>query len=564
MFKEVNWKAFVVMGAVVALVCTHWMRAADNAGSLQGVIKDSSGAPVSGAFVKAKNAERRLTFMVISQAQGRYTAANLPAGKYVVQAVGNGNQSVMSSPVDVASGKAATVDLSLTAPQAPTLAASWPGRPPGEGGGEAEAARAPVNLPDGDGKQIVLTKCSVCHDAARIANARFSRARWEESIADMRIYAQGSTVATDLTDPEAKVLLDYVATNFTGSRGRPAMPQPDPNSRLPRTLLQGEAAKYIAVEYELPNAEVEPHEVTVDSEGNGWVSQRRGGHIGRFDPKTFLYTEIAPPPAQSKSLRLNGIVNGPDNKLWFMDGGPNRRWLQYDTKTKEFNVFNTPKLKNGTAGGNTMRVHPNGSVWLNNIGANQVIRLEPATKQFTVWDVPAGVKAGRNATPYGMAIDGAGKVWFIENSMNLMGRVDPVTGKVEEFEIPVKNSVARKGGTDANGNPWIALHGAGKLMKIDYKTTKMTVYSPPTENSGVYSVSVDMKHNLVWFSQQHVDKIARFDPKTETFVEFPLPSAESDMRRIEVDQNNPNRIWWTGNLANRMGYIELIDGSSKM
>jgi streptogramin lyase len=56
-----------------------------------------------------------------------------------------------------------------------------------------------------------------------------------------------------------------------------------------------------------------------------------------------------------------------------------------------------------------------------------------------------------------------------------------------------------------------------------------------------------------------VDKIARFDPRTETWVEFPLVSAESDARRIEVDQNNPNRIWWCGNLSNRVGYIELLN-----
>ena len=245
-----------------------------------------------------------------------------------------------------------------------------------------------------------------------------------------------------------------------------------------------------------------------------------------------------------------------------MDGGPNRRWLQYDTKTKEFNSYSGPKVKMGTTGGNTMRVHPNGTVWLNNIGANQVIRLDPKTKDFTVWDVPAGVKAGKNATPYGMAIDGSGKVWFIENAMNQIGRVDPATGKIDEFPVPLANAVPRKGGTDADGNPWIALHGAGKLMKIDYKTAKMTIFSPPTENAGVYSVCVDLKHNLVWFSEQHVDKIARFDPKTETFVEFPLPYAESDMRRIEVDQNNPNRVWWSGSSSGHMGYVELVDGKN--
>ena len=230
----------------------------------------------------------------------------------------------------------------------------------------------------------------------------------------------------------------------------------------------------------------------------------------------------------------------------------------YDTKTKEFNVFELPKTKTGSASGNTMRIHSNGTVWLNSIAANQVIRLDPATKQFTVFEVPAGIKAGRTANPYGMAISGDDKIWFVENAMNQLGRIDPVTGKIDEFEIPVKNPVARKGGMDSEGNVWVGLHGAGKLMKVDYKTTKMTVYTPPTDDAGVYSVQGDTKSHLVWFSEQHVDKIARFDPATEAFTEFPLADAESDPRRIEIDANNPNRIWWSGDLSGRMGYVELL------
>ncbi len=560
MFKQVNLKVVIVMLAVVAVVCPYLIQAQDNAGSLQGVVKNSSGAPVSGALVKLKNAERRLMFMVITQAQGRYTASNLPAGKYVVQGIGGDYQSELSAPVEVAAGRPATVDLSLTAMRAPQLAGAWPGRLPGQRGGEAEAARgASLSMPEGEGKKIVETKCGVgCHDAQRVVRARYDRGRWEEVIRNMRLYAQGSTLAKDLTDQEAKVVLDYMATNFGPREGR-SRPKPDPNSRLPRTLLQGEATKYIAVEYELPIPDAEPHEVTVDADGNGWVSQRRGGHLGRLDPKTLIYADIAPPPALSKHLRLNAIRIGPNNKLWLVDGGPNRRWLSYDTRAREFSVFELPKTRSGNASGNTMRVHPNGTVWMNSIGANQVIRLDPKTRQFTFFDVPAGVKLGRSASPYGMAIAGDGKIWIAENAVNMMGRIDPATGKIEEFEIPVKDSVPRKMGTDAEGNIWVGLHGAGKLMKIDYKTTKMTVYTPPSEDGGVYLADVDLKHNLIWVSLQHVDKIARFDPKTETWVEFPLASAESDARRIEVDQNNPNRVWWSGNLSNRMGYVEVLN-----
>jgi len=74
-------------------------RAADDNGSVQGVVSNASGQPVAGAFVKLKNAERRLTFMVISQDQGRFEAKDLPVGRYTVQGVGGGFQSAVSAPV---------------------------------------------------------------------------------------------------------------------------------------------------------------------------------------------------------------------------------------------------------------------------------------------------------------------------------------------------------------------------------------------------------------------------------------------------------------------------------
>ncbi len=534
------------------------LHAQDRAGILQGVVKD---APVVGAFVKLHNAERRLTFMVISQEQGSYSINTLPRGKYTAQAVGGDLQSERSAPAEVAPGAVASVNLALTVARAPQLAPAWPGRLPGEQVGEGDEAAASDRLPplpEGEGSEIIKTKCISCHDAQRVIRVRTDRNRSSQIIQNMRAYSQGSTLAKDLTESEAKVLLDYMFANYGPNERAVAKPKPDPNSRLPRTLMTGDALKYIAVEYELPNNRAEPHEVTVDGDANGWVTQRVGGKIGRLDGKALTYSEFVPPPGSSPLNRLNAINRGADNKLWFIDGGPNRRWLNFDPKSQEFTVFELPKLKNGSASGNTMRVHPNCTVWLNSIAANQVIRLDPKTKAFTVYDVPAGVKRGRTVNPYGMAFSGDGKVWFIENAISQMGRLDPATGKIDEFPIPVKNPVARKGGMDSTGNIWVGLHGAGGLMKIDYKTTEMKVYTPPTHDSGLYSVQGDMKSQLVWFSQQHVDQMARFDPKSETFTEFPLANAESDARRIEVDPSNSNRIWWSGNLSGGIGYIELL------
>jgi len=96
-------------------------------------------------------------------------------------------------------------------------------------------------------------------------------------------------------------------------------------------------------------------------------------------------------------------------------------------------------------------------------------------------------------------------------------------------------------------------------VKIDHKTGKMTYYTPPTENNGAYHVVADPKNKVIWVTLQTSDKIARFDPKTETWTEFSLPIVESDARRIDLDPSNPNRIWWSGDTSSHLGYIEVLD-----
>ena len=544
--------------ALVASVFGADTGSAQDAGTLTGVIKDAAGTPVEGAFVQMKNADRRLNFMVITHAAGKYTNSRLPAGKYVVQAIGGEQQSVPSAPIDVAAGKSASVDLSLTVARAPALAPAWPGRAPGDRGEEADAATgAGPHLPDGAGKAIIEAKCNFCHDSQRIVRSRGAPARWQQVIDTMKLYAQGSTLATPITDDEEKVLLTYVSTNFGPAPGGPK-PKPDPLSRLPRTLVPPEARDYMVVEYELINPRAEPHEMAVDANGNGWVSQRVGGKIGRLDAQTLTYVEYAPPAAASATVRLNGIRRGNYGELWMVDGGPNRRWLSFDPKTEEFTVFNLPPTSSGSASGNTVRVLPDNTVWLASLAANQVIRFDPATKKFTIFDVPAGVKNHKSANPYGMAVDGAGNVWVVENAVDQIARIDPKTGKFEEFPLPVKDPVARKLGADWDGNLWVGLHGTGKLLKVDYKTLQMTEFTPPTADAGAYLADPDMKNHLIWTTLQHVDKIARLDPATGAWTEFPLMSAETDVRRIEVDPNNPKRIWYSGVLSSRVGFIEML------
>jgi cytochrome c5 len=66
----------------------------------------------------------------------------------------------------------------------------------------------PVTLPDGGGKQLVETRCALCHDLERIATAKRDKKAWPEIVAKM--VSWGATATPD----EQKTIGDYLAANF--------------------------------------------------------------------------------------------------------------------------------------------------------------------------------------------------------------------------------------------------------------------------------------------------------------------------------------------------------------
>src|SRR5258707_1641341 len=153
----------VIFAAALLLLCGQFAGAAENSSVVEGTVQDASGKPVTGAFVKLKNNERHLEFMVISQAQGHYAASSLPAGQYVVQGVGGGFQSNVFAPIALAEGKTAKLDLSLAAKQGPMLPSAWPMKTPG-----AQMSMVSKDLTEGDRKKLVASRCVTCHGTARL------------------------------------------------------------------------------------------------------------------------------------------------------------------------------------------------------------------------------------------------------------------------------------------------------------------------------------------------------------------------------------------------------------
>src|ERR1700704_721403 len=190
----------VLLSAGAVLVSTQSVRAADERGSVQGVINDASGQPVTGAFVKLKNADRRLTFMVVSQARGQFDAKDLPTGTYSVQGVGAGYESNWFTNVNVTAGDSAKVGLALTNKQGAMLTPAWPKRLPQDQ--VAKVSKDAKDLPEGPGKQLVSEKCTVCHDVQRIMVKRADRSDWEHTVQHMR-GLMGERNMPDLTNEQA-------------------------------------------------------------------------------------------------------------------------------------------------------------------------------------------------------------------------------------------------------------------------------------------------------------------------------------------------------------------------
>lgn len=66
----------------------------------------------------------------------------------------------------------------------------------------------PVALPEGDGKQLVETRCGLCHDLERVTAIKRRKQDWPVIVAAMVTW--GATT----TQGEEKTISDYLAANF--------------------------------------------------------------------------------------------------------------------------------------------------------------------------------------------------------------------------------------------------------------------------------------------------------------------------------------------------------------
>ena len=102
------------VAASALLFAAQSAHAVPNPGTIEGVVKNAAGQPVSGAYVKLKNTDGRLTFLVASQAGGKFTAGDLPPGSTRSKASAAASRAPSPHPLTVDANKTAkAADITL-------------------------------------------------------------------------------------------------------------------------------------------------------------------------------------------------------------------------------------------------------------------------------------------------------------------------------------------------------------------------------------------------------------------------------------------------------------------
>jgi streptogramin lyase len=144
--------------------------------------------------------------------------------------------------------------------------------------------------------------------------------------------------------------------------------------------------------------------------------------------------------------------------------------------------------------------------------------------------------------PYGIDIAGDGGVWFSQLNENRIGRIDPETLAVELFETPFP--APRRLRFDAQGTLWIPSFSAASLVAYDPARNHYREFALPIEplaGETPYALAVNPLTQDVWVCGTNSDSLIRFEPGTETFTVYPLPTRVTYTREIDFDALG--RVW---------------------
>jgi streptogramin lyase len=222
---------------------------------------------------------------------------------------------------------------------------------------------------------------------------------------------------------------------------------------------------------------------------------------------------------------------------------------------------------------------------------------------YTEYDLPQ-----RTRQPHDVIVDSQGIAWYASFGEQILGKLDPKTGKVTDYELPLLKPNMPTGSLavrfDEDENIWLGMQFQGGVAKFDKKTEKFQTWSLPPELNGdhvqvnqvspehhkvdgkvwlqdagtytvlrldvksgkfevfepyriprpnIYDVISDTQNN-VYFTVFGRENIGRIDAKTGKVALYQTPTRSTAPRRGMLDSQG--RLWFGENRANRIGMFD--------
>lgn len=363
----------------------------------------------------------------------------------------------------------------------------------------------PEELPDGEVQPVVQGLCSACHPVSFLTGSvGYTEEGWR--------YLFGHMVA--LQEPLATQVATYLAQNFP------------PSGEHQPVLVPGDEVVTFK-EWFVPTLGQRPRDPFMHSDGTIWWAGMFGSLVGMLDPETGAMKEYILDP----TARPHTIIEGPDGDVWY-SGNSNGTMGRIDRETGEIRVY--PLSNPQALDPHTAVFALDGSLWFTVQNSNMVGRLDPETGESWFATLPTA-----GARPYGIRRDSQGMLWIAYRGDYKLGRVDPTTRAITEYETPNygkypgMNQYIRRVAIDSQDNVWYVDSGRGEIGRFNPQTGEFRQWPSP---SGVDShpYAIEIVDDIVWYNESDVrpDTLVRFDPVAETFQSWVVPSGVGVIRNM--------------------------------
>jgi len=195
---------------------------------------------------------------------------------------------------------------------------------------------------------------------------------------------------------------------------------------------------------------------------------------------------------------------------------------------------------------------PDGSIWWVGQWLDILGRLDPRTGEMEEFRLPAG------ARPHSVSIGPNGFAWYTGNRNATIGRFNPSNGEITEYVMPDK--AARDPHTaefDADGILWFSLQSSNMIGRLNPESGEIKLVRSPRKNSRPYGVKI-AEDGTIWVACNGANCLLRVDPETMEITEITLPEVGTTVRRLDIDRAGV--IWWVNSGLGRLGRYDPENG----